>query len=120
MKPRTTRTITQTLQSVGYDLVSVRQLGEDPGTHSTRSVVIGKTDAMYSEASYAVWNCIDWRSAYDKQSRKLGVELCAPAYNLTREDAIEEEGMRYMDLMQRYTWLVPGTNRIVPGSRGSR
>ncbi len=120
MKPRSERTVTQTLQSLGYSLVSVRQLGEDPGTHSIRSIVIGATDAIYSDANYAVWNCIDWRTAYDKQARKLGVELCSGSFNLTREEAIAEEGFRHTDLMQRYTWLIPGTGRIVPGSRGSR
>ena len=120
MKPRSERTVTQTLESLGYDLVSVRQLGEDPGTHSIRSIVIGVTDAIYSDSRYAVWSCIDWRTAYDKQARKRGVELCAPVFNLTRVDAIGEEGARYMDLMQRYTWIIPGTGKIVPGSRGSR
>ena len=119
MKRRIERSITQTLDSNGYDLVSVRQLGEDPGTHSIRSIIIGKAKGAYYDRPYAVWNCIDWNSAIYKEDRKRGIEICKGGYALTREEAIAEEGIRYMDLMQRYTWLVPGTKRIVPGSRGS-
>ncbi len=120
MRSRRERSITQTLEGLGYDLVSVRQLGEDPGTHSIRSVVIGHTDCSYSDAGYAVWNCIDWKTAPAKEDRRRGIDICVGSYNLTREEALEEEGMRYTDLMQRYTWLVPGTDKIVPGSRGYR
>ena len=118
MRGRTERTISQALESMGFELVSVRELGEDPGTHTVRSIVIGKFPGSYYAEPYAVWNCVDWKKG-NREMGKAGIELCNETARLTRSEAIAEEGRRYVDLMQRYTWLVPGTERLVPGCRGS-
>lgn len=115
---RTERSVSRTLANEGFELVSVRLLGEDPGTHSTRSIVIGRSECGY-DRKYAVWNCVDWQTASDRRDRRRGIELCNGVFSLSRSEAIETEAVRWMDLMKRYTWIVPGTDRIVPGSRGS-
>ena len=119
MRRRAMTTISQALESMGYELVSVRELGEDPGTHTIRSIVIGRIPGNYHDRPYAVWNCVDWKGRLGSDYGKVGIELCNDTSNLSRSEAIAEEGCRYIDLMQRYTWLVPGTDRLVPGCRGS-
>lgn len=119
MTRRVMGTISQTLESMGYELVSVRELGEDPGTHTIRSIVIGRIPGNHHDRLYAVWNCVDWKDRLGRDFGKEGVELCNVTSRLSRSDAIAEEGRRYIDLMQRYTWFVPGTDRLVPGCRGS-
>ena len=75
MKARTERTISQALSSMGFELVSVRELGEDPGTHTVRSIVIGKFPGSYYAEPYAVWNCVDWKKG-NREMGKAGIELC--------------------------------------------
>ena len=112
------RTVTQALGSMGFELVSVRELGEDPATHTVRSIVIGRFPGNYYTEPYGVWNCVDWKKG-NREYGRAGIELCNAITRLTRSEAIAEENRRFVDLMDRYTWLVPGTDRLVPGCRGS-
>ena len=115
--------LVEALREQDCTLVSELPIGVDPGMQNRRGIVVAKmmpTSGLDPDYSYVLWDVSDWSDHPTKENRSRGVELSRGSYRLSLVEAIGMANERRMDLLTSYTWLIPGTDKLVPGCLGSR
>ena len=106
--------------------VDIRVIGDDPGSRTTRAVAVYRTpDTIYSQGGYYVCDVWDYTGCEDKRmcpnakAESFGIDLVAMnESSVSRTEAVRMAAQRVSELLENYTWFVPGTEELVPGCWG--
>ena len=117
-----TNGLVEALRQNNSTLVDFLPVGVDPFTFNNRGIVIARRiqPGLDPDHSYVVWDVNDWSYHPDKENRKRKTSVSRGSYRLTIAEAVRAANDRRMDLLLNYPWLIPGTDELVPGCRGSR
>lgn len=104
------KTIHECLADVygNYQLVAMRQVGEDRLTHGVNGYVVGHTSTK--EKGYALWSYVDWSNHPNRTDRDRGFEIMYGLYDLTKYEAMLLLDKKVTEAKENYEWLIPGTN----------
>ena len=103
---------------LGYELESMRMVGEDGWNHCVHYILLGKKpDSIWQDAQFATWVMVDWTNHPEKADRQRGAELYYGHYQIDNSYAQKAFEERYRSKLEGAYWVFPGTDHPVPGCR---
>lgn len=103
---------------LGYELESMRLVGEDGWNHSVYYILLGKKpDSIWQDAQFATWVMVDWTDHPEKADRERGAELHNGHYQIDNRRALCEFDRRYRSKLEASYWIHPDTKLPMPGCR---
>ncbi len=105
------------LDRLGCDLVESMMVGQDPYMKQVVYFVVAKDRSRTEADGYRVFKGRDWSLHPNPADKERGVTLSTEAYWLSKADALALAKKRQTELIEGFSWYIPGTETLVPGCR---
>lgn len=107
--------ISDAIIEAGFEPVSIWVVGQDPASRAVRAVAVFDDPSSGWGEGYTVSDFWDYTRNPDRALRSQGLIDAPYLAGVTRGEAVQCATDRVGSLLSSYSWLIPGTDRLVPG-----